>query len=81
MPKSKINIPLLTQYFADSSDRAFSLSNLESLFVDKAQEWNLPRSMTHQSFVQMLLSRTKLRELRVASPSYSSLLRGRSSVG
>jgi hypothetical protein len=75
MPKSKINIPLLTQYFAGNSDRAFSLSDLGSLFVDKAQEWNLPASMTQQTFVEMLLRRTKLRELRVASPSYSSLVR------
>jgi hypothetical protein len=66
MPKSKINIPLLTQYFAGNSDRAFSLSDLGSLFVDKAQEWNLPASMTQQTFVEMLLRRTKLRELRVA---------------
>ena len=75
MPKSKINVFHLTQYFANSSDRAFSLSDLESLFMDKAQEWNLPPSMNPQTFVQMLLRRTKLRELRLPSPTYSSLLR------
>jgi hypothetical protein len=75
MPKSKINISLLTQYFENNSDRTFSLSDLESLFVDKAREWNLPPSMTQQTFVQMLLHRTKLRQLRLPSPNYSSLLR------
>lgn len=75
MPKSKINISLLTQYFEKNSDRAFSLSDLESFFVDKTQEWNLPPRMTQQTFVQMLLRHTKLRELRLPSPSYSSLLR------
>jgi len=75
MPKSKINISLLTQYFENNSDRALSLADMESLFVDKAEEWNLPPSMTQQTFVQMLLRRTKLRELRLPSPTYSSLLR------
>lgn len=75
MPKSRINISLLTQYFENNSDRPFSMSDLESLFVDKAREWNLPPSMTQQTFVQMLLRRTKLRQLRLPSPNYSSLLR------
>ena len=75
MPKSKINTSLLTQYSENNSDRPFSLSDLESLFVGKAQELNSPPSITLQTFVQMLLRHTKLRAPRLPSPSYSLPLR------
>jgi hypothetical protein len=45
----------------------------EGAFVGEA----MPPSMTQQTFVQMLLRRTKLRQLRLPSPNYSSLLRYR----
>jgi hypothetical protein len=75
MPKSEINIALLTQYFENISDRVCALSDLESLFLEHTREWNLPPSMTAKTFVQMLLTRTNLKELRLRSPHYSSLLR------
>lgn len=71
MPKSKIDIPVLTQYFADTPDRALTLSDLESLRIEKARVWNLPSSMTPSTFLHMLLSRTNLTELRLRS-NYSS---------
>jgi predicted transcriptional regulator of viral defense system len=75
MPKSKINFALLAQYFENNSDRAFAQSDLQFLFVDKAHEWNLPPSMTSETFLQMLLTRTKIKQLRLQSRHYASLLR------
>jgi hypothetical protein len=75
MPKSKINTALLEQYFETDSKRAFTFSDLESILLEQGQRWNLPRSMTPQTFVEMLLSKTKLRELRLRSPDYPTLLR------
>jgi hypothetical protein len=64
MPKSKINTVLLEQFFESNSKRAFTFSDLESILLEHAQRWYLPRSMTPQTFVGMLLSKTKLREPR-----------------
>jgi hypothetical protein len=75
MPKSKVNTVLLEQYFETNSKRAFTFSDLESILLEHAQRWNLPRSMTPQTFVKMLLSKTKLRELRLRSSDYPTLLR------
>jgi hypothetical protein len=75
MPKCKIYTDLVTQYFETNPDRVFALSDLEHLFVEKNHEWNLPPSMTSHTFVQMLLTCTKLSELRLRSHHYSSLLR------
>ncbi len=74
MPKSKIHTDLLPQYFATNSDRVFALSDLERLFIEKHHEWNLPPSMTSYTFLQMLLTRTNLSELRLRSRHYSSLI-------
>ena len=75
MPESKIHTDLVTQYFETNPDRVFARSDVEHLFVEKNHEWNLPPSMTSYTFVQMLLTRTKLSELRLRSHHYSSLLR------
>ncbi len=75
MPKSQINLTLLTQYFEDRANETFSLSDLTSIFVEHSDKWSLPRSMTLQGFLKMLLRRTKLREVQLKSPSYSPLLR------
>ena len=75
MPKSKINIVLLEEYFETNSKRTFTFSDLESILLEHAQTWNLPRSMTPQPFVEMLLSTTKLRKLKLHSSDYPALLR------
>ena len=75
MPESKIHTDLVTQDFETNPDRVFARSDVEHLFVEKNHEWNLPPSMTSYTFVQMLLTRTKLSELRLRSHHYSSLLR------
>jgi hypothetical protein len=75
MPKSRINTALLNQYFETNSNRVFTFSDLESIFFNHAHPWNLPRSMTPQTFVEMLLVKTKLRELRLRSSHYPTLLR------
>ncbi len=75
MPKSKINIALLTQHFENNSDQVFAQSDLQFLLVDKAHEWNLPTSMSSKTFLQMLLTRTKLKQLRLQSPHYAPLIR------
>jgi len=75
MPKSKINIVLLEEYFETNSKRAFTFSDLESILLEHAQTSNLPRSMTPQPFVEMLLSTTKLQKLKLQSSDYPALLR------
>jgi hypothetical protein len=75
MPKSRIDIAQLTKHFEARTNQVFAFSDLASLFIGHWAEWNLPPSMTPQTFVQMLLHRTKLRELHLQSPGYSSILR------
>ena len=75
MPRSKIDLPRLAQYFIDHADQVFTLSDLEFLLAENSNQWNLPPSMTPKVFLRMLLKKTKLRELRLHSPHYSSLLR------
>jgi predicted transcriptional regulator of viral defense system len=72
MPASKIKIELLTQSFEDRPGQVFDDADLERLFSEKAREWNLPRSMTHHSFMQMLLSRCRLERLHLRSKHYTS---------
>src|SRR5690348_9739694 len=61
MPKSKIDIPRLAQYFEDHADKVFALSDLEFLCSDYSDEWNLPHSMTLKPFIRVLLKNTKIR--------------------
>jgi hypothetical protein len=74
MPKSKIHIDLLVQFFAANPDQVFALSDLEYLFIEKHREWNLPPSMTSYTFLEMLRTRFKLCELQLRSRHYSSLV-------
>ena len=75
MPKSNIDTVLLRQYFESNSDRAFALPDLESIFSENARLWNLPKSMTPETFVKMLRAKTKLTEVRLHSDDYPTLLR------
>jgi hypothetical protein len=59
MSKSQINTDQLTLYFEAQKGRAFSKSDLERLFIEKSQQWNLPPSTTSCTFLQMLLKRTR----------------------
>ena len=77
MPKSQIKIDSITHYFEEDSDRVFARSELELLFLENRSHWNLPKTMTSRAFIQMLLDRTKLDEIQLRSPHYSSLLRYR----
>lgn len=72
MPKSQIHTELVNQYFAARSDQVYAVSDLEHLFIEKHDEWNLPPSMTSYTFLQMLLTRTHLSQLRLRSRHYSS---------
>jgi len=74
MPKSKIHTDLSIQFFAANPDQVFTLSDLERLFIEKRQEWNLPPSMTSYTFLDMLRTRLSLSELRLRSQHYSSLI-------
>ena len=75
MPKSNINIGLLTQYFESNQDEVFTEADLERLFIEQSHEWNLPPSMTSFTFIQMLVTRTKLEKLQIRSMHYSSPVR------
>jgi hypothetical protein len=74
VPKSQIHTDLVNQYFAALSDQVYAMSDLDHLFIEKHREWNLPPSMTSYTFLQMLLTRTHLSQLRLRSRHYSSLI-------
>jgi hypothetical protein len=72
MPKSKIKIDPITQHFQSETDRVFTRSDWELLHLEKLRAWNLPPSMTSYTFMQTLLNRTNLSEIRLRSSHYSS---------
>jgi hypothetical protein len=74
VPKSQIHTNLANQYFAALPDQVYAASDLDHLFIEKHSEWNLPPSMTSYTFLQMLLTRTHLSQLRLRSHHYSSLI-------
>lgn len=63
---------LLTQYFEDRPGEVLYDGGLEYLFTEKFREWNLPPSMMPYSFVQMLLTRSRLEKLQLRSRHYTS---------
>jgi hypothetical protein len=75
MPKSKIKIGPITQYFQSETDRVFTRSDWELLHLEKLRAWNLPPSMTSYTFMQTLLNRTNLSEIRLRPSHYCSLRR------
>ncbi len=72
MPKSQIKIDLVAQYFLADPNKAYTDSDFAYLFTEKSRDWNLPKSMTSFTFIEMLLRRTKLEKLQIRSPHYSS---------
>jgi len=75
MPKYLNNIARLEADFEKWPERAFSKSELESIFAESPVEWNLPRSMTSTKFIAMLRGRSKLSRVTLKSDDYPPLLR------
>jgi hypothetical protein len=75
MPKSLINLARLEADFEGWPERAFSRSELESIFAESPLEWNLPRSMKSTKFIAMLRGRSKLSRVTLKSADYPPLLR------
>jgi hypothetical protein len=76
LSKPTIKLDQIIQYFESRRLEAFSLAELEILFVQRSGEWSLPASMTFRKFLKYLTQTTNLKELRLKSPaSTSSLLR------
>jgi hypothetical protein len=75
MPPSKIEMALVKQHFEQNAEDCFTFSNLESLFLERRQTWNLPPSMTARTFLPMLLQKTKLRQLELRSRDYPTIVR------
>jgi hypothetical protein len=75
MTKSQINFEALQVDLEKRPEKAFSRSELFSIFNTHRLAWNLPRSMTQKMFVDLLLQRTKMSEVTLASPHYEPLVR------
>jgi hypothetical protein len=75
MAKSQINLTALEVAFEHRPERVFSQSDLASIFTFGRFDWNLPRSMNLQTFIQMLLRRTKMSQVRMTSTEYAPLSR------
>jgi hypothetical protein len=75
MTKSKINLTGLEADFESRPERAFSQADLFSIFNSRRFDWNLPRSMSPQTFIDMLLHRTKMSQVSLTSPYYPPVLR------
>jgi|ERR1700676_700151 len=75
MTKSRINLSRLEAAFQGRREKAFSQADLFATFIAAPLEWNLPRSMTKQTFIEMLLRRTKMSEVTLASSDYPPLIR------
>lgn len=78
MPRSRIDIAAVKAYFDNRPEKVFPQSELFSLLSLAPAvhpEWNLPRSMTQQGFVDLLLHRTEMSKIELASADYPSLIR------
>jgi hypothetical protein len=75
MRAKQINIVQVTDFFENESNRIFTLADLDAVFFKNRVGWELPKTMTPESFVTMLINRTPLRQLNLASPHYSSPVR------
>src|ERR1700733_12298211 len=63
MAKSKIELPRLQADFDSRIESVFSHSELVSLLTSGRFQWNLPRNMGPDAFIDMLLRRTKMTEV------------------
>jgi hypothetical protein len=75
MPKTRIDLTKLNSYFASQPERVFVGSDLSKIFMIRSKEWNLPASMTPRAFIEILVSRTKMSEVKLTSPLYPGLVR------
>ncbi len=62
MPRSKIDLPRLAQYFIDHADQVFTLSDLEFLLAENSDQWNLPPSMTIDADQLKVVVSSRIRE-------------------
>jgi hypothetical protein len=75
MPQSRINFEALEADFESRQERAFSRADLLSIFRSAPLDWNLPRNIEEQVFIEMLLRRTKMREIKLVSSDYPLVVR------
>jgi len=75
MPRTNLNVDAINKYFQENPDQTFSSSQLESVYFDYAQSWAVPEYLTFRKFLKVLLTKTRLRELRLRSRNYPSLVR------
>jgi len=75
MAKSQQNLTAVQAAFEQRTERVFSQADLAAIFNSLRFQWNLPRSMNPQTFIQMLLRRTEMRQVSLTSTEYAPLLR------
>jgi len=74
MKKAEADFHSIARHFENEPNEVYALSDLEAIWIEHGKEWNFPKKATVDSFVQALLDHG-LRELRLQSPHYSSILR------
>ena len=75
MRKTQINLARLSSYFETNPERVFTISDLESIYLEHRTEWSLPRGMTLDTFLAFLLANAGMKELRLRSTKYPALAR------
>jgi hypothetical protein len=75
LPRHHINPQIIEAHFESLTQRTFSYSGLLTIFNSMRSSWNLPRSMGPKAFIEMLVRKTKLSQVKLRSANYPSLLR------
>jgi hypothetical protein len=69
------DITAIEAYFDSLNERTFTVGRLQDVFHARKKDWNLPREMNEENFVQLLLRRTRLIKLTLRSQRYPAILR------
>lgn len=63
------NLGVIKNYFKQGQKSIFNFADLDKILEDKRLEWNLPRTLTTQKFLQSLLENTNLKKTSIKFPS------------
>jgi hypothetical protein len=75
MSMNPLNLSAIENAFEQQPRRVFSPAQISSVFKSCPLDWNLPRSMDERRFIKMLLRRTQITQVKLASSDYPSLVR------
>ena len=73
--ESRIDLAAINEYFTSSAKTTYSVGSLVEIFWAKRREWNLPRNVDDDVFLQILVRRTNLTEVVLRSENYPAIFR------